>query len=560
MRSMWRRAPGALACGTAIVLLATGDVQAGDDAVLKQMMERLDKLEKQNEELRQKLKEGGPINPYAPIDKEKEKVNKMIDSYLKDKEKKDKEKKKIEEVIKEKEKEEKGYEVGTDTALKARWNLDQGLIFETANRDFWTHIGFYCQWDTVAFTQTPTLRAANQLGDLQDGTFFRRIRPQWDGQAWGFVEWNVILALEQISADGTNTNGLINLDECWMGVYGVPILGRIRAGHLKVCQGLEGNQWSSSRAMTFQENAAYTDAFYNIFATGVQLCNSALDDRITWQGMVYRDDNPRDNVGADFGDGAYGATGRITGLLIDECEDHHILHLGLSGTWRKAEKADATLGLTGPDQVRLRARPELRDAFGGFGDGATLPGNSGRLVDTGTLTALSTGVVGTELFYILGPFSVMAEWATCTVNSAVVPFRGRNVIGDRNFNGGYVTVSYFLTGETRLYDKVFGREGTFYVERPFTNAFAKWDEDGGLALGWGAWEVAARFSYLNLNDGPVQGGVMDGVTLGLNWYLASNLKVQFEYLHNARWNKASGSNGNLPGTVDGFGSRVQFQY
>src|SRR5262249_30179776 len=180
-----------------------------------------------------------------------------------------------------------------------------------------------------------------------------------------------------------NGNALINLDETWFGVYGVPIIGRIRAGHQKVPQGLEGNQWSSSRAMTFMENAAYTDAFYNIFATGVQFLNSFLEgpngDRMTYQVFLYRNDSPRANVGADFGDGAYAATGRVSGLVFDECEGRHLLHLGLSGTWRKAEKADAALGVGGPDLIRFRARPELRDAFGGFGDGNVTPGDSGRL-------------------------------------------------------------------------------------------------------------------------------------------------------------------------------------
>jgi phosphate-selective porin OprO/OprP len=360
-----------------------------------------------------------------------------------------------------------------------------------------------------------------------------------------------------------------------MGVYGVPILGRIRAGHLKVCQGLEGNQFSSSRAMTFNENAAYTDAFYTIFGTGVQVLNSAIDDgrgdRVTWQGMIYRDDFANDglrgdNTGATFGDGALCYTGRVTALPIAQCEDHHLLHLGLSYTWRTAENPQGApgFGTAGPSQIRFRARPELRDAIGGFGDNATLPGNSGRMVDTGAMVARAASVLGSELFYIRGPFSVMAEGALAQAVDAQIPVtvgrRNATIIGNRNFCGGYITVSYFLTGETRSYDRNYGREGTFYVERPFTNAFAKRGEDGSWLMGWGAWEVAARYSYINLNDGPVDGGIFSGWTLGLNWYLASNLKVQFEYLFNERYDKASGGNGLISGNVQGFGTRVQFQF
>jgi phosphate-selective porin OprO and OprP len=594
-----RATRGAKAVGLSVlaavfVLLSQGQAKADDKTVedLKATVEalkaRLEHLEQQKEGSKGSLPGSGSATPSTSApepSKETERINKIVDSRLEEKDAKkkaDEEKKKAEEKQKADLKEAEGYKVGSDTRLESRWNLDQGLMFETKNRDFWMHVGFFGQFDTVAFTQSNGLLPANQLGRLTDGAFFRRIRPLWDGQAWGFTEWNVILALEQISdassLNGTpagNGNALINLDEVWGGVYGVPLIGRIRAGHLKVCQGLEGNQFSSSRAMTFNENAAYTDAFYTIFGTGVQILNSALDDgrgdRVTWQAMMYRDDFVNNgllagNTGAQFGDGDFSYAARITALPLAECEDHHLLHLGLSYSWRKAENAQAApgLGTVGPPLARFRARPELRDATGGFGDNVSLPGNSSRLIDTGAVTARAGTALGTELWYIRGPFSVMAEWAFASFVDAQVPVtvggQSRVITGDRNFHGGYVTVSYVRTGETRTYDRTYGREGTFYVERPFTNAFAKRGEDGSYLLGWGAWEIAARYSYVNLNDGPIQGGVFSGTTVGLNWYLSSNLKVQAEYLTNSRWHKNSGANGNFPGVVQGFGTRMQFQF
>src|SRR5262249_28550594 len=155
-----------------------------------------------------------------------------------------------------------------------------------------------------------------------------------------------------------------------------------------------GNQWSSSRAMTFMENAAYTDAFYNIFATGIAAMNSywdtGLGDRITWQAMAYRDDNPRTNDADDFGDGDYGVTRRVSTLLIDTCEDRHFLHVAFSGTYRRAQRAGNDL--VGQPTVQLRARPELRDGFGGF-DGVNFPGNTVRMVDTGAITARGINVL-----------------------------------------------------------------------------------------------------------------------------------------------------------------------
>jgi phosphate-selective porin OprO/OprP len=573
------------------VLLAFGVVAVGlagtARADEKALIERLEKLEKQNEELRKKL-EGMPVvpaqmpgttpgtpapwpgDPKAAEKAEKEKINKQIDTYLKEKDAQ----KKAEKA----EKEASGIRIGSDLSIQARWRPDQGLYFETPNKEIQTHLGFFLQWDTVSWTQTPALKPASQVGDLQDGTYFRRIRPLWDGQAYDTFEWNVILALEQIgqvsqptlstvtskagnvtaaTLTAGNGQGLINLDEVWAGVYGIPIIGRIRAGHMKVPQGLEGNQMTSSRSMTFMENAAYTDAFYNVFGTGVQIANTALDDRITWQGMWYRNDfTNRGNTGIDFGDGAYCYTGRMTALLIDEDEDRHLLHVGVSGTWRRAEKAGQEL--TGLGVIRYRARPELRDAFGGLGDGV-LPGDSTRMVDTGALSAQSDAVFGTELAYIAGPLSFQGEWAYAQISDAATGAGRTARKGSLGFNGGYVQLSYFLTGETRNYDKSFGVFNRNYVT-PFTNFWAKARDGGGVTFGPGALELAVRYSYLNLNDGPIDGGVLEGLTVGLNWYLSSNLKFQMEWVHNQRWDKQTGGGGTIAGRTDGFGTRVQFQF
>jgi phosphate-selective porin OprO/OprP len=252
------------------------------------------------------------------------------------------------------------------------------------------------------------------------------------------------------------------------------------------------------------------------------------------------------------------------------------MHFGLSATWRKTEPGalgnGQGNGLGGPGMVQFRARPELRDAIGDFGSGGA-PGNSTRMVDTGAFIAPSTTVLGGEWLYFLGPLSFQAEYALVSANDAVVTVgtgrAARTTRGDRTFSGGYGQVSYFLTGETRLYDKQYGRLGTFYVD-PFTNFWLTEDEDTGrLNFGSGAVELAARYSYLNLNDGPVQGGVLGGLTVGLNWYLSSNLKLQFEWVHNARWDRGipgqSQTNANTPPgavgtTVDGFGARMQMQF
>ena len=68
--------------------------------------------------------------------------------------------------------------------------------------------------------------------------------------------------------------------------------------------------------------------------------------------------------------------------------------------------------------------------------------------------------------------------------------------------------------------------------------------------GKGAWELAARYSDINLTDGKVEGGNMQIGSLGLNWWLTPffSLGVNYRYI----WNNQDG----LDGTSSGFTTRI----
>jgi phosphate-selective porin OprO/OprP len=100
-------------------------------------------------------------------------------------------------------------------------------------------------------------------------------------------------------------------------------------------------------------------------------------------------------------------------------------------------------------------------------------------------------------------------------------FTGGSEVGNPKFWGGYLQVSYFLTGEHRIYDTA---NGIFLRIKPKQNFHP-------LRGGWGAWEVAARLSYLDLNNrGDIKGGQETNLTLGLNWYLNPNIRFMFNYI------------------------------
>jgi phosphate-selective porin OprO/OprP len=545
LRNYWSGAGVAL-------LLCAGISRAGDNepdlrTLIQQQSQQIEEQRKQLEELRQRLDaaEAAKLHPAAAQESEASDgtVKKIVSEYLDEKDKKAKEEAKA----KQKQQQEEGYKVGTVLGnVTARWDPANGMRLETPNKDFTFHAGYRFQLDNVYWTQSSRSLPPAQIGDLQDGIFFRRSRPSFDGTMWEVVEFNAELALEQTQ------NSIPNFDEVWVGVMNMPVIGAVRVGHIKVPQGFEGDQVSSSKAMTFLERSAYTDAFYENFATGIWTGNSVFDQRMTWAGAAYFQDNntvnPNTNSADVFGDGVAGYTGRLTFLPLYENEGRCLLHLGVSGTWRN--NARPGTNLADPRLARFRARPQLRDAIGDFGNGV-LPGNSTRLVDTGTFPSSSTGVLGLELFYVLGPLSLQAEYAWATAHSAT--FAGRD-IGERGFEGGYVQLSYFLTGENRIYDRRLGREGTTYIASPYTPFWFVPSEDGGWSWGRGAWELAARWNRLNLNDAPFEGGQLDGLEIGVNWYLNTNLKIQFEYLHEDRFNMPTGK---VPANVDALGIRTQ---
>ena len=68
--------------------------------------------------------------------------------------------------------------------------------------------------------------------------------------------------------------------------------------------------------------------------------------------------------------------------------------------------------------------------------------------------------------------------------------------------------------------------------------------------GKGAWEVYARYSNIDLNDGGIDGGEMQIATLGINWWLTPFFSVNagYKYITNEQYG--------LEGTSSGLMTRI----
>ncbi|MDB5654086.1 MAG: hypothetical protein JWQ94_1699 [Tardiphaga sp.] len=120
---------------------------------------------------------------------------------------------------------------------------------------------------------------------------------------------------------------------------------------------------------------------------------------------------------------------------------------------------------------------------------------------------------------------------------------------DAHFTGGYAQASYVLTGEKRKYNPVTGSYGSVNPVNP-----ANWQSGN-----YGAWEIAARYSEMNLNDFLVKGGELKNTTVGLNWYVNTNIRFMFNWIH-GQVDKATAANLDIGAHYDVYSMRTQVAF
>ncbi|MDZ4778946.1 MAG: porin [Planctomycetia bacterium] len=440
------------------------------------------------------------------------------------------------------EKKDEGYVVGSDMAMTA--SFKNGLELKSKHGDFRLHIGGRTQFDGVWLEDNAGFyQGAGGVGDA-DAVNFRRARLRIDGTAYEVMEF----ALEYDFANNVNDNvGLQPADEntniinvtaptdLWWEFKEVPWVGHIKIGNMKEPLGLEHN--TSSRFLDFMERSynqdAFTGPFNNGFSPGIMFWDTLFDNRALIAVGAFKNTN---NVFVfDTGDGEGALTGRFTCLpWFDEpSKGRRLLHLGINGSFRD---------LDNNGRLRVRSRASLRN-----GPGALNP----VLADTGFINGDNQTLVGPEAALVLGPLLIQSEYMTSYLNNASSGGVDRGTVF---YHGYYCEALYFLTGEHRLYE---AERGAFGRVVPHENAYLV--RSGG-GRGWcfcrGAWQVGARFSHLDLRDAGIDGGVIQDVTLGLNWFLNPNFKFQWNYVYTDR-DAAGAPDG---GHSHGVGARVAHDF
>ena len=348
------------------------------------------------------------------------------------------------------------------------WN--NGLQFKSENGQFKSKFGGRVQNDWGFFFQDDSLKS--EFGKLYNGTEFRRIRFYNSGLLYGNVKYKLQLDF---------AGGGIAFKDVYIALTKLPVIGNIKIGHFKEPFRIEVQ--TSSKYNMFMERASST-SFMPIRNTGIMLHNHVLKKRLTWAIGAFRNS---DKFGNDKGRDNYNATGRLTGTPVYNEEDHRILHLGIAYSYRNPNTSSL-----------IKSKPEVHLA--------------NYYVNTDTIKNVkSIHVFGEEYVFILGPLSLQVEYLMSFISTPDNSY---------DFFAYYGMISYFLTGEHRNYLASNGSFGPITVKNNF-NPQAK---------GWGALEVALRYSLINLNSTDVNGGRLDNITIGLNWHLNPTAKIMANYV------------------------------
>ena len=238
-------------------------------------------------------------------------------------------------------------------------------------------------------------------------------------------------------------------------------------GQFKVPFGLE--ELTSENDNSFVERSLLNSAFSLSRRKGIGLDNHGKKHSVA--AMVFGA-----SVGGNEGSGA---AARVTYTPIKQGET--LLHLGVSATTERPSGS-----------VSFDARPE------------SLPTDP-RLLRTGKISDVRRiDQLGLEAAWVKGPVSMQAE----RMSSRLSRNLGKP---DVDLQGWYVAGSWLLTGESRDY-----RDGVFKGVTPSNER--------------GAWELTARLSKLDLDDGAIGGGIEKNLTLGVNWYFRDHLRIMANYI------------------------------
>ncbi|MEI7702393.1 MAG: porin [Planctomycetia bacterium] len=323
---------------------------------------------------------------------------------------------------------------------------------------------------------------------------FRRLRLVADGTGYENCDFRLQMTLEPETV-GESGGAVTSPDvkDAYFSANEIPGLGRFRIGNFFVPFGLE--QVTNDTNNIFMERSIPTQGVFTADReVGVALYNCSEDQSLGWSTGVFFDSiNEALKERIDDNQG-YRTSGRLTWTPFydDSSSGRYLIHTGVG-----------VLHTQDQDQrVRFRSRPQIHEGP--------------RLIDSGVINANSYTTGNLEFAAVMGPVTLQSEAFLSTVNQ----LGG----GAETLGGAYAHLSWFLTGENRVYDR-FGQHGAQFARNvPKANLRL----NNGV-LSPGAWELKTRYSNLNLDN--FNKGQYNDLTCGVNCYGSDRTRVMVDWIH-----------------------------
>ena len=395
--------------------------------------------------------------------------------------------------------------------------------FKSADGDFSLDIRALVQFDTAYYGQGKTPPGI----DFSSGSNFRRARLGVQGTL--FKDWSYQFIYD-FGGSGSEGSAISTAFIQYDGLG--PVHWRI--GAYPTPESFDDT--TSASDLLFLERAQPTDLARSIAGSdgrdGTTLF--AYDDNY-FAAISYTGDLVQDSAVFDE---QQAAVGRVA-YRVYKGDDANFA-VGADSTY-VFKLADTAAGSGSPAALRLRERPELN-----------VDDNSIRLIDTGTFDASKFLEWGVE---------AAGNWHNFYAQGGYFNFdvtRRASALPDPSFDGWYLQGSWVLTGEAKPY---IASTGSYGLPKP--NAPLSFDH-GGI----GAWELATRYSVLDLNDdagsfglpaptGGIRGGEQKIWTVGVNWYPNNAIRFVLDYQH-TDVSRLNGAGGDIGAKLDAVSLRTQF--
>ncbi len=361
----------------------------------------------------------------------------------------------------------------------------------------------------------------NGFHDAEDTSLLRRVRPTIEGKVAGKYGFRFTPEFGGGSASAVDAYVEANLNPAF----------KIRAGKQKSIVGLERLQGGGD--IKFIERSYVTNAILPNRDLGVTVSGDLFGNKLNYGVGIVNGvaDGGNISTGTEY-NGEREYTARIfTTPFIDSDSALAGLGFGLGGTWTDytGERNLDFTGTSSADATRNGLPSYVTDGqqtFFRYGSAAVADGKRVRF--------------SPQASYYYGPFGLITEYARVNqdvslltnTNSNTATVISPNTDKKLSHDAWQVAVSYLITGE----------DASFKGVKPKQD----FDLDKG---GWGAWELVARYSEINLDDDTFKNkagtSYSNGTyanlsesaksaktwTAGVNWYLNSNAKIALNYSH-----------------------------